>query len=165
MYRFRRYWLSLFLLSIMPAFAAAADKNTIEVRTIGFPPYGITTGNRLSGIYFDVANILLRESGYISHNRVSPYARIIKEMKSGDIDLTIMFRYPELEDYVDYVAPLPSLKTVVIGLKGTHFADLDSLSGKKIAYLRGAKFSDVIYPCYLKMLCQALARTPEQGAT
>lgn len=58
--------------------------------------------------------------------------------------MTIMFRYPELEDYVYYVAPLPSLKTVIIGLKGSTFPNMNSLNHKVITYLRGAKFSDEI---------------------
>lgn len=116
----------------------------IAIGTIGFPPYGIVSEGQLSGIYYDAANILATNAGYSSHNKVAPYARIIKEIKFGKIDMTIMFRYPELEGYVDYVAPLPSLKTVVIGLKGRSYADIKSLNNTRMAYLRGAKFSDEI---------------------
>lgn len=133
--------LSLLSLLCMPVYAAPP---TINIGTIGFPPYGIDNQGELSGIYFDAANILVTDAGYTSNNKVSPYARLIKEIKYGKIDMTIMFRYPELEDYVDYVMPLPSLKTVVIGLQGSTFKDVESLTNKKIAYLRGAKFSDDI---------------------
>lgn len=88
--------------------------------------------------------MLAEESGYLPHNEVYPYARIMLELKSGQTDMTIMFKYKELEQYVTYIAPLPSLKNVVIGLKGTNFTSLESLKGKKLAYLRGAKFSDDI---------------------
>ncbi len=73
----------------------ASSALLIEIRTIGFPPYGITTGTRLSGIYYEAANMLVSEAGYSVHNDVSPYARIIEQMKYGAIDMTIMFRYPE----------------------------------------------------------------------
>ncbi len=55
-----------------------------------------------------------------------------------------MFKYKELEDHVTYIAPLPSLKNVIIGLNGSYFPDINSLKHKNIAYLRGAKFSDKI---------------------
>lgn len=58
--------------------------------------------------------------------------------------MTIMFKYKELEDHVIYVAPLTTLKTVVIGLKGATFDSVSSLKGRSLAYLRGAKFSDII---------------------
>ncbi|MPY23364.1 amino acid ABC transporter substrate-binding protein [Shewanella psychropiezotolerans] len=123
----------------------------IEIRTIDILPYGIKTQINTassaylsSGIYYDIANLLAEESGYLPHNEIYPYARIMLELKSGQTDMTIMFKYKELDEFVTYIAPLPSLKNVVIGLKGTNFTSFDSLKGKKIAYLRGAKFSDDI---------------------
>ncbi|QFU21657.1 transporter substrate-binding domain-containing protein [Shewanella eurypsychrophilus] len=124
----------------------------IEIRTIEILPYGIKTKISPSasseyipsGIYYDMANLLAEESGYLPHNEIYPYARIMLELKSGQTDMTIMYKYKELEDYVTYIAPLPSLKNVVIGLHGTSFSSFDNLKGKKLAYLRGAKFSDVI---------------------
>jgi len=134
--------LALLFMLMLPV--SNASQQTINIGTIGFSPYGIDIQGRLSGIYYDAANIIVTEAGYIANNKVSPYARLIKEIKYGKIDMTIMFRYPELEDYVDYIMPLPSLKTVVIGLQGSIFKEVDSLKNKKIAYLRGAKFSDEI---------------------
>jgi len=123
---------------------SANEETTIEIRTIEIPPYGIQDENGTSGIYYDIANLLTEESGYKSNNFVYPYARIVSELKSGETDLTIMFKYQELEEYVIYIAPLTTLKTVVVGLKGTSITSIESLKGKTIAYLRGAKFSDQI---------------------
>ena len=117
---------------------------TIEIRTIGIPPYGIKSDKGLSGIYYDTANLLAKEAGYKVHNAIYPYARIIHGLKSGKTDMTIMFKYESLNEHVIYIAPLPSLKTVIIGLKEDSFDSLDSLRGKTIAYLRGAKFSDEV---------------------
>lgn len=55
-----------------------------------------------------------------------------------------MFKYTELEEHVDYIAPLPALKIAIFGLKGVSYDSIDSLKGKTVAYLRGAKFSDKI---------------------
>jgi polar amino acid transport system substrate-binding protein len=66
------------------------------------------------------------------------------ELKIGKTDLTIMFKYPELESYVTYISPLPPLKNVIIGRNSNYFPTIESLQGKVVAYLRGAKLSDVV---------------------
>ena len=116
----------------------------LKISTLDFPPYAINDGLKPRGIYYDTANRLAREAGFRSNNTITPYARIKSELKSGQTDMTIMFKYQDLEDHVIYVAPLKSLKVVVLALNGTTFKNTASLKGKKIAYLRGANFSPVI---------------------
>lgn len=125
---------------LMLSFMAAAEDDVITVRTIGFAPYGIDSGAEPSGIYYEAANQLLARAGYRSVNHITPYTRIINGLKSGYTDLTIMFKYPELTEHVIYVAALPPLQTVVVGLNGVSFESVASLRGKKLAYLRGANF-------------------------
>ena len=118
--------------------------NTVQIRTIAVTPYGIENNLKRSGIYYDLANLLIKNSELSSQHRIYPYARIMSELKSGKTDLTIMFKYKELQDHVIYITPLPSLKNVVLGLKGNRFKSTRDLEGKTIAYLRGAKFSKEI---------------------
>ena len=123
-----------FCCGCLPAYLHSQEDNILQIRTISIPPYGIKSEDGFSGIYYDLANTLAKESGYaVSHN-IYPYARIIHELKFGKTDLTIMFKYRELEDHVVYIAPLPSLKNVVIGLQGNYFPDIKSLKYKNIAY-------------------------------
>lgn len=124
--------------------ALGDESKTIEVRTIGIPPYGIISDTDSSGIYYDAANLLAKEAGYQVNNRIYPYARIVNELKTGQTDMTIMIKYRELHGHVIYIAPLPALKTVVVGLEGTRINSIEDLKGKRLAYLRGAKFSDEI---------------------
>ena len=119
----------------------AIDTDKIEIRTIGFPPYGFKTQNISQGVYFDAANLMAKELELEANNIITPYARIKSELEHGRADMSIMFKYEELDPYVIYVTPLPTLKTVILGLKGSSFTSIDSLSGKKIAYLRGGGFS------------------------
>jgi polar amino acid transport system substrate-binding protein len=116
----------------------------LQVRTIAIAPYGIDSHGKFSGIYYDLANLLLTKAGLKSEHHIFPYGRIMHELKIGKTDLTIMFKYKELDDYVDYIYPLPALKNVVIGRKGTNFGSVKQLEKLSIAYLRGAKFSDAI---------------------
>lgn len=125
-------------------FAQVETDNTVQIRTIAVSPYGIENNINRSGIYYDLANLLVAESKLNSQHLIYPYARIISELKNGKTDLTIMFKYKELEDYVICIAPLPSLHNIVIGLKGSRFDSISDLEGRTIAYLRGARFSEEI---------------------
>lgn len=116
----------------------------VKICTLGFIPYGINDEGNLSGLYYDMANLIVTNAGYSSVNNVTPYARIAKRMTFGKTDLTIMFRNPALDDYVDYVAPLPVQEVIAIGLQGSSFNKVSDLSGKVISYIRGAKFNNNI---------------------
>jgi len=135
--------LCLFNVLFVKSAFSLTDK-TLEIRTIAIAPYGFEHSIQPSGIYFDLANQLSKDAGFLTNNQIYPYARIVNELKTGETDLTIMFKYKELSEHVIYIAPLPTLKNVVIGLAGTKITTIASLKGKKLGYLRGAKFSDVI---------------------
>jgi polar amino acid transport system substrate-binding protein len=124
--------------------AFAVNESRLEIRTIAIAPYGFENGVEPNGIYFDLANQLGKDAGFITHNIIYPYARIVSELKAGQTDLTIMFKYKALSDDVLYIAPLPTLQNVVIGLAGTDIHAVGDLKDKRLGYLRGAKFSDVI---------------------
>jgi len=136
--------LSFIFLCISHHSLSANQENILQMRTIAVAPYGIKTNGELSGIYYDLANRLLAKADLESEHHIFPYGRIMHELKIGKTDLTIMFKYKELVDYVDYIYPLPTLKNVVIGRKGTDYYSVAQLEKLSIAYLRGAKFSDDI---------------------
>jgi len=131
-------------LLLCTVFSVNASEKPLKIGTLAVAPYGINTEGDLSGIYYDLANLIVSNAGYSSNNKVTPYARIVKDIKLGKIDLTIIFKIPALEDYVDYVVALPSKKVVVMGLQGASFKDISDLSGKKIVHIRGAKFNEQI---------------------
>lgn len=144
-----RHKLILFLaLALCSLIASAEISPSFQVRTIDVSPYGIKSENTKSGIYYDVANHLIKDLLISKHtplnHKIYPYARIIHELKNGKTDLSILFKYKELENHVHYIAPLPTLSNIVIGLKGTQFKTINELEGQTIAYLRGAKFSNLI---------------------
>ena len=134
--------LTVLLLVLLSAVASGESLGIeLKVRTIGFAPYGFAENNTPAGIYYEAANLILKHSELTGQNSVAPYSRIKAELISGQCDMTIMFKYSELEPYVHYIAPLPPLKVVVIGMSGSSYPSIQSLKGKRIAYLRGASFS------------------------
>jgi len=111
---------------------ALASSHEIEIRTIAISPYGIDKKGELSGGKSKVNHFIY------------PYARINHELKTGHTDLTIMFKYKELEKYVTYIVALPPLHNVVVGIRGNNIQSIAELEGKSVAYLRGANFSNEI---------------------
>lgn len=137
MIRIKKIILAL-LLVVCNIYSAFALDSTIKIHTVSFPPYGIINPEGYSGIFYDMANLITENAGYKTENTVIPYPRIIQAMKLGKTDLTIMFRYPSSEDEVTYIAALPPLDVVIIGLKGTAFESVNDLTDKKIIHIRGA---------------------------
>jgi len=137
---YRHYFL-LALLCINSLALAASHE--IEVRTIAISPYGIDKEGELSGVYYDLSNLLFSGKSKVNHF-IYPYARINHELKTGHTDLTIMFKYKELENYVTYIVALPPLHNVVVGVRGNNIQSITELEGKSVAYLRGANFSNEI---------------------
>jgi len=133
-------WLAI----ILCANAESQESVTLQVRTIAVAPYGMIADAKLAGVYFELMELLLAKNKLANKHYIDPYARIMHELKIGTTDLTIMFKYSELEPYVTYIYPLPALKNVIIGRNHDHFPTVESLNGKVIAYLRGAKFSDSV---------------------
>ncbi|NRB37337.1 MAG: transporter substrate-binding domain-containing protein [Pseudomonadales bacterium] len=138
------FFVAILLLIGLSSRAICQERQTIKIVTIGFSPYGIQTEQGNSGIYYDIANILVQKSGYHAENTIAPYARIINDLKYGQADISILFRYEELEAYVFYIAPLAPLQTVVLSRQDSHLKNIESLHGRRLAYLRGAHFSEVI---------------------
>ena len=139
-FNFRKQILSLLLV----AFSFNVYSTELQIRTISAAPYGIYENEEFSGIYYEISNKIAKKSGYDFNNFVYPYARIMKELKSGKADVSILFKYKELEEHVIYVEPLPAIKNVVLGLNKQNFKKISDLKGLKIAYLRGAKFNEEI---------------------
>jgi len=134
----------LFLLIGIPAGAVLASTVPIQVRTVSFPPYGINEQDKSSGIYYDMANLIVANAGYDSQNKIIPYARIVQGMKHGGIDLTIIFHNDALQDDVEYVMPLTQQRVVVMSLVSQSLKNISDLSEKKITYIRGTKLPEII---------------------
>lgn len=135
---------TLFTFFLTPTVQSDDNERIIEIRTIEVFPYGIKQGEKLSGIYYDLTNLIVSNAGYTFNNKIEPHPRILRGIKNGMIDLTIVLCKPGEDEYVDHIASLPSKKTIVIGLHGQSFNTLADLSGKTIAYLRGSRLNPQI---------------------
>jgi polar amino acid transport system substrate-binding protein len=130
--------ISLYLCSF---FIFAHVNENLQIRTIAVTPYGMNSGDTSCGIYYDLISKVVKKMNYKPEHRIHPYARIIHELKVGKTDIAILFKYKELDNFVTYLVPLPSINNVVLALKGTKFNNVKDFEGKILGNLRGANFS------------------------
>jgi hypothetical protein len=73
--------LAIILFLFCSAAIAAESKKLLQVRTIDISPYGIKSSKQLSGVYYEVSNLLLDRMGTSYKHDIYPYVRIIHELK------------------------------------------------------------------------------------
>jgi polar amino acid transport system substrate-binding protein len=58
----------------------SASEQVIDIRTIGIPPYGIEEQGELSGIYYELANLIVTNAGYDSNNKIAPMHALLNRL-------------------------------------------------------------------------------------
>ena len=72
-----------------------------------------------------------------------PYARILNSLKTGQLDLAILFKNNTVAENIEYIGPLSMAKVLVITQSGTtvkHYKDLYQLDS--IGVIRSAQFNN-----------------------
>jgi len=134
------YVLCLPLLLVSSLQVMAVTNETVKVATIKLTTYGFIENNKKQGLFYELANAIITHAGYIPQNNIVPYSRAVQLLKSGTVDLTIMFTNKELAETAFQLSPIIKLDNIIIGLKGTEFKTLENLQGKTVAGLRNALY-------------------------
>lgn len=112
--------------------------DTIQMAPLGF----FTEDGKSAGFFYDLANRIAEEAGFSYQNRIVPFARMINEIESGEADVSIFYRSEKNDKLTIPISALFSLKNIIIGGKGTKFDSVQSLHGKKVARVRGARYDE-----------------------
>jgi polar amino acid transport system substrate-binding protein len=132
----------LFVICFFPA-PNTAISESIRIVTPEMPPFGFyTEDKKSSGILYEISNQIAEEAGFSYSNRIVPFARLIWELESGMADFGIFLVSKENEKIAIKVAPIIPLENIVVGMKGMTIPSLESLHGKKVATVRGAKYDE-----------------------
>ena len=114
----------------------------LRIDTVQMAPLGFVKDGKSTGFFYDMGNLIAKEAGFSYQNRIVPFARVIHELENGDADFGILYRSEKNDKVTLPVSPVFSFKNIIIGLKGTSFDALQSLHGKKIARVRGARYDE-----------------------
>lgn len=115
----------------------------LKIITIELKPWGFRDGKgNFTGIYYDYINRLAEAAGLTYTNTLVPYARVINNLEQGSADVSILMSNEKLDKSALKVGVVQVIENIAVGLKGTNFASMEKLRGKKVGVIKGAKYGD-----------------------
>lgn len=118
---------------------SAQEQKTTYTLTDWFP-YGWEQDGEPRGFLVELALALDEGTGMDSAIALAPVSRVIHLMKSGQYDLSIIFRGDKLEDKVDHLLSFACIRTVVISLKNKPVRLLEDMNGLRVAFSNSGYF-------------------------
>jgi len=116
---------------------------SITVSTVQIARAGFIKESTPQGIYYDIANLIVKEAGYKVNNTILPYPRVIESLASGKSDMSILISTQTTNKICDPVIELSKIKSIVVGLKGKRIHSLFDLKGKTVAVFRQANYGPI----------------------
>lgn len=134
---------SLFLTLFLLAFSLHA-KTPLTAGLPSFPPFAFDESDAFNeGSLIQYYRLLSEKTGIPINVVRMPYARMIKSLENGSIDMAIMLRNNNLEKYVDYVGLVSYSQISIISRKDKTLERYEDLAAlKAIAVIRGASFGE-----------------------
>lgn len=98
----------------------------------------------LKGSLIKVVNRLSEMTGVPAIPRLRPLRRAIVELRTGEVNFTILFQNPELDIEAINVASVTRVNILLVGLaRSEHPLVLEDLKGQRVAYIRGTYLGEV----------------------
>jgi len=134
--------LSCLFLPVFPAFSAA--QNEITFSTPSFSPFYVSDNNKqCEGVSIALFTKIVRGTNLLFKHVTYPYARILHSLKTGKLDIALIFKNSDLAYYVDYVGPVSKSRVVVLSNSQHTITDYEGLSNlRAIAVIRSAHFDN-----------------------
>lgn len=135
----------IFIVLILCAsvYSLAADKRAcLDLHVIKNAPLGFTNEDGQDvGEHLDYLTAIEVDSNICINKTILPYPRIWQSIKSGGHDGGIVFKSASRSSYVDYVALIRIVKTVVIPANGIELNGYSDLQSITIGKVRGTHLS------------------------
>ncbi|MGK0291594.1 MAG: polar amino acid transport system substrate-binding protein [bacterium] len=134
--------LIVFLLFCFPTpFIFGADI-ILKAGLPAFPPFADPSlKNTQKGSVTNLYKMLEKELGVKIKIKYDPYARVLKNMKTGEMDLAIIFKNQSLKRKVNYIGKISLSRVVILFRKGKSIKRYEDLYRfRSIAILHKANF-------------------------
>ncbi|GAC25909.1 hypothetical protein GMES_3632 [Paraglaciecola mesophila KMM 241] len=139
--------LALLLISslYLPVLAQVTPANniTLKVGVPAFAPFAyINEDSEMSGVMVRYLNLLTEDTGFEFELVLQPYARVLGGVKSGELDIALIFKNVQLEGYADFIGPVSSSNVIVLPQAAVDLQTYEQLILLgRIAVVRSASFS------------------------
>lgn len=122
---------------------SSAASEPLRITTIRVAPFGFVMDDGTpTGFLYELSNRLAEEAGVPYTNEIVPFATMLNKLATGQSDVSLFFRSETNDPLVVPVSTLMSLSNVIRGRKGSTFDSLESLHGKTVARVRGARYDE-----------------------
>ena len=133
---------NVFILCFLLLPILALGDEEITFSTPSFAPFYFSGKTKLcKGVAVATFTQLAEQTNFLFKHVPYPYARILRSLKTGQLDIALIFKNSALTKYVDYIGPVSKSKVVVLANSQnsiTSYADLSKL--RAIAVIRSAHF-------------------------
>ncbi|WP_225316529.1 MULTISPECIES: substrate-binding periplasmic protein [Marinobacter] len=127
---------------VFAAEPAAEDAVTFAIPDVWPWAYENEAGE-LRGSLIEVANRLSEKTGIPVIPRLRPLRRAIFELRTGDVNFSILFQNPELDNEAVNVSPITQVNLLLAAMADSEYPlTLRALKGKRVAYIRGTYLGD-----------------------
>lgn len=133
----------LFTVSVFLFTSPVHADDCLNLHVIDNRPLGFIGEDGLpTGVHWQFLSVLEKRSGICINKKLFPYPRIWKSIKFSGHDGGIVFRSQDRDSLVEYVAPILTVRTVVIPRKGITLKDYKDLKGLTIGKVRGTRLEN-----------------------
>lgn len=139
---FRKIALLSVVCALIGGGANSVRAENLKVVIPELPPFGYVDADskKPSGLYTELTELVAAKAGVPVTLTVAPLPRAYAGLEDGTYDVLALLATPKAAELSEKAAKLVTFDNVVIGGKGTSFANLDALKGKSIANLRGMTY-------------------------
>ncbi|MFT7007626.1 MAG: polar amino acid transport system substrate-binding protein [Colwellia sp.] len=134
----------IFILLFLSFPTLALGQEEITFSTPSFAPFYFSGNNKLcEGVAITTFTQIVAQTNLLFNYVPYPYARVLHSLKTGQLDIALIFKNSALVEHVDYIGPVSKSKVVVLVNSQnsiTSYADLSNL--KAIAVIRSAHFEN-----------------------
>jgi len=134
----------LWFICLLMSWQISAHSLTLTASLPPFPPYyyaDVEDSSVCRGVGVKILELLSRQTG-VSFEMVNyPYARILKVLQSGQLDVALIFKNRMLRDDVYYIGPVATSQVLVVRRGANQPQSYDELKALRgIAVIRKAQF-------------------------
>lgn len=117
--------------------------SSVKVALFDIAPFSyINDKGELDGVVYKLCRKIEKESGLKFDYSLIPYARAIKLLTDGEVDLAVFYPSSKYEGHFDKLAPTLGNYNYLVSLKNLYINSLNDIGEKKIGLIRGAKYSE-----------------------
>lgn len=143
----RTLWAAMILASSsVPPVAADNGSSPVTYVLADWFPYGWQKNDEPQGLLVDIAKAVDKALSVRNNYAVAPVPRVLRSIKSGEYDFSIIYHGQKLNRQVDHVLDVGCIRTAVVSIRDRPVKKIDDMNGMRVAYSSSGYFADNFLP-------------------